>query len=347
MSSPVQVRRWTEGVAVVMPAYREEDNLEATVEDFLGTLTSGGHEHRVVVVNDGSPDGTGEILDRLAARYPERVLAVHHEKNLGYGAAVRTGIRSALDGTDMRRLLLTDSDGQFKADDLLDFLRVQREERADAVIGYREQRADSRGRRINAALWTALSRMLLNHGSRDVDCAYKLIDRQCLEDVELRGEAAAISPELLAKIRVDRPRVLEHPVRHYPRLHGEQTGARFSVILRSLIGLLRVYVELARAGHKLGWAARALRPRDVGAAIVTAVALVVAVIAYVYYSRRGQVLAYPDALSHVLIARRVVASPTAGVAQLGGVWLPLPGALELPLVWVRGWYQSGFAGSVV
>lgn len=347
MSAPVLVRRWTEGVAVVMPAFREEANLETTVEDFLNTLTSSGHEHCVVVVDDGSPDGTGEILDQLAERYPGRVLAVHHERNLGYGAAVRTGIRAALDGTDLRRLLLTDSDGQFKAEDLIGFLEVQREERADVVIGYREQRADSRSRRLNAALWTALSRMLLHHGSRDVDCAYKLIDRQCIEDVELRGEAAAISPELLAKIRIDRPRVLEHPVRHYPRLHGEQTGARLSVILRSLVGLLRVYADLARAGHKWGWASRALRPRDAGAAIVAVVALVAAVAAYVHYSRAGQVLAYPDALSHVLIARRVVASPTAGLAQLGGVWLPLPGVLELPLVWVSGWYQSGFAGSLV
>ena len=347
MSTPVLVRRWTEGVAVVMPAYREEANLESTVEDFLGTLASSGHSHCVVVVDDGSPDSTGAILDLLAAKYPGRVLAVHHEQNMGYGAAVRTGIRAALDGTDLRRLLLTDSDGQFKAQDLIEFLDVQREERADVVIGYREQRADPPGRRVNAALWTALSRLLLHHGSRDVDCAYKLIDRQCLEDVELRGEAAAISPELLAKIRIGRPRMLEHPVRHYPRLHGEQTGARFSVILRSLLGLLRVYAELARAGHKWGWATRLFRPKDPGAAIVTLAALLASVTAYVYYSRAGQVLAYPDALSHVLIARRVVASPTAGVAQLGGVWLPLPGVLELPLVWVSGWYQSGFAGSVV
>jgi glycosyltransferase involved in cell wall biosynthesis len=347
VTTPVLVRRWTEGVAVVMPAYREEDNLESTVEDFLNTLESGGHAHCVVVVDDGSPDSTGDVLDALAERYPGRVLAVHHEQNQGYGAAVRTGIRAAMERTELRRLLLTDSDGQFKADDLLDFMRVQQEERADVVIGYREERADPLRRRINAAMWTALSRLLLGHGSRDVDCAYKLIDRQCLENIELHGEAAAISPELLAKIRISRPRVLEHPVRHYPRLHGEQTGAQLSVILRSLAGLLGVYADLTRAGAKWRWTSRLIRPRDTGAAFVSIAALFVSIAAYVYYSRQGQTLAYPDALSHVLIARRVVASPTAGVAQLGGVWLPLPGVLELPLVWVSGWYQSGFAGSVV
>ncbi len=101
---PRAARLYTEGVTVVMPAYNEEENLRATVEDFLGTLA--GMEHRIVVVNDGSPDGTGRVLDELAELYPGRVIAVHHQVNQGYGGAVRTGIAAALDQTDMRRILL-------------------------------------------------------------------------------------------------------------------------------------------------------------------------------------------------------------------------------------------------
>jgi glycosyltransferase involved in cell wall biosynthesis len=338
---------WSEGVAVVMPAYREEDNLVATVEDFLKSLESAGYPHCVVVVDDGSPDMTGVRLEELAQRYPGRVLAVHHPENRGYGAAVRTGIQAALERTDLRRLLLTDSDGQFRADDLLRFLARQREERADAVIGYRRARADPLARKINATLWTVLSRALLRHGSRDVDCAFKLIDRQLLEGVELHGEAAAISPELLARIQAQRPRVLEEPVEHYPREHGDQTGAKLSVIIRSLLSLLRVYADLARNGHKWRRLSRLYRSDDPCLLVVTAAALLASVGSYLYFLHRGVVLSYPDALSHVLIARRVVASPTSGVAQLGGVWLPLPHLLQLPLVWVSWCYTSGFAGSVV
>jgi hypothetical protein len=58
-------------------------------------------------------------------------------------------------------------------------------------------------------------------------------------------------------------------------------------------------------------------------------------------------LAYPDAISHLLISRRVVAASTPGAAQLGAVWLPLPHLLSLPFVWVSAWYYSGFAGSVI
>jgi hypothetical protein len=330
-----------------MPAYKEEDNLAATVEDFVGTLQRADVEHRVVVVDDGSPDGTGAVLDRLAEQHPDRVVAVHHPVNRGYGAAVRTGIAAALEQTSMRHILLTDSDGQFHADDLLRFLDVQGATRADAVIGYRKKRADPWRRKLNAFFWTLGSRLLLRTGSRDVDCAYKLIDRRLLDGVTLSGEAAAISPELLAKIRGPRRKVVEHPVGHYAREHGEQTGAKLSVVLRSLASLGGVYLDLVRERRRWARLRRAVQPADRGLAAVTVVATVVSVAASVVYSRQGTALAYPDAVSHVLISRRVLASPTDGAAQLGGVWLPLPHVLALPLMWSRALYENGLAATVV
>ncbi len=237
-----------DGVTIVMPAYREEENLAATVADFLNVPESIGVPHCVVVVDDGSPDRTGEIADRLAAQYPGRVLAVHHEVNRGYGAAVSTGITTALEQVGYRWLFLTDSDGQFKAAQLPSFLAEAQRERADAVVGYRPRRADPWFRKANGFLWTAASRFLLRVGIRDVDCAYKLIDRRSLRGITLTGEAATISPELLAKLRLLDARIIERPVDHFPRQHGEQTGANLSVIIRSLIGLLALALEVAGQG---------------------------------------------------------------------------------------------------
>ena len=237
----------TAGVTVVMPAYREEANLAGTVEDMLTTLDGIGEEHVVVVVNDGSRDRTGEIADDLAARYPGRVHVVHHEVNRGYGAAVRTGIATALAHTRHAWLFLTDSDGQFRGEQLPHFLAAARAERADAVIGFRPRRADPAPRKVNAWLWTQASRLLLGVGTRDVDCAYKLISRQVLDGVPLRGNAALISPEIMMRIRAQGARIVQRPVNHYPRLHGEQTGANLSVILASLLGLLGLWRERVTA----------------------------------------------------------------------------------------------------
>ena len=186
-----------DGVTVVLPAYREEANLTQTVEDMLGTLgLRPGEPHQVVIVNDGSPDATGEIADtpghslsgaghrrpppgepRLRRRRPDG----HRERHL--------------EQTDSRRLFLTDSDGQFSAAQLPDFIREAHAERADAVIGYRKKRADPLQRKINATLWGWACKLLLRIRARDVDCAYKLVDRagpgRC---VRCAAEAGTISP---------------------------------------------------------------------------------------------------------------------------------------------------------
>ncbi len=336
-----------DGVCVVMPAYREEQNLASTVADFLRVAESIGIPHCVVVVNDGSPDRTGEVAEQLAAEHPGRVLVVHHQVNRGYGAAVSTGIQAALERADHRWLFLTDSDGQFHAAQLPTFLAEAQRERADAVVGYRPSRADPWYRRANAFLWTTASRLLVRVGVRDVDCSYKLIDRSYLQGIVLKGEAATISPELIAKLRLRNARIIERPVEHFPRQHGEQTGAKLSVVIRSLIGLLALSLEIAgqrRPGRLLH---RLLRPMDSVLAVTTLAATGASVASYLYFLHRGVTLAYPDAVSHLLIARRVIDSPTVGVAQLGAVWLPLPHLLSLPLIWVNAWYYSGFAGSLI
>jgi hypothetical protein len=295
-----------DGVTVVLPAYREEGNLAGTVEDMLGTLAGIGERHVVVVVNDGSSDRTGDVADDLAARYPGRVHVVHHEVNKGYGAAVRTGIATALEHTDSEWLFLTDSDGQFRAEQLPEFLSEAKTERADAVIGFRPYRADPTMRKVNAWLWTQASRVLLGVGARDVDCAYKLISRRVLDGVPLHGDAALISPEVMMRIRGRGARVLQRPVNHYPRLHGEQTGAKLSVILVSLIGLLGLWRE-RMSGALPGRVIRAVaRPRDGVAAAVAAAAVIGAIVTYLALSAGHAVLT-----SHAVLV---------GTAGWGGPW---------------------------
>ncbi|WP_219826000.1 glycosyltransferase family 2 protein [Nonomuraea typhae] len=330
-------------LAVVMPAYCEEGNLEATVMDFLSVLEGG--ENQIIVVNDGSLDATGVVAEDLATRFPGRVSVVHHETNQGYGAAVRTGIHAALERTDAELIFLTDSDGQFLARQLPWFVEVAGKERADAVVGYRMRRADPLARRVCGWLWTRMGRALLRVRVRDVDCAYKLLDRRLLENVSLYGDAATISPELLAKVQARGARVVQRPVEHFPREHGHQTGLNPAVVLRSLLGLVRLWAGMFRHSPLGRAAQRLIRPHDPALAVLTVVAAVLSVVAYVWFANVP--LSYPDAVSHLLISRRVLESPTPGLAQLGGVWLPLPHLLALPLIWIDAWYLSGLAGSLI
>jgi hypothetical protein len=334
------------GVTVVLPAYREEANLAGTVEDMLGTLDTMGEQHVVVIVNDGSDDRTGEVADALAARYPGRVHVVHHEVNKGYGAAVRTGIATALKQTDAPWLFLTDSDGQFRAAKLPWFVSEARTERADAVIGFRPRRADPMTRKVNAWLWTRASRLLLGVSARDVDCAYKLVGRRVLDGVQLHGDAALISPELLMNIRARGARILQRPVEHYPRLHGEQTGAKLSVIAASLLGLLGLWLTRMRESLPGRMVRSVTHPRDVVCAALTGAAAVVSVAAYLVFAAQHVLLGYPETVRGLLIGRRLAEGLSPGPA-LGVAWLPFWHVLIAATAWNDTWYYSGLSGSVL
>ncbi|HET9015550.1 MAG TPA: glycosyltransferase family 2 protein [Thermomicrobiaceae bacterium] len=233
-------------VAVVLPAYNEEPNLARTVRGAQDYLSRAMDDYRVVVVDDGSADGTGTVAAALAATDPEHVIVVTHPVNRGYGAAVRSGIAAAL-ATECPWIFLTDADGQFDLSEIGMLLGVAGEEQADLVTGWRTRRADSTIRRLNATLWSTASRLLLGLHVHDVDCAFKLVHRRVLAGMTLEGEAAVISPELLAKTAHAGYRIVEVPVSHFPREAGEQSGANLKVIVRSLFGLVRLRLSLVRA----------------------------------------------------------------------------------------------------
>jgi hypothetical protein len=330
------------GVAVVMPAYREEESLAETAEDFLSTLRASGCEHCVVIVNDGSPDRTGLVAELLRVQNPGRVRVVHHEVNRGYGAAVGSGIRMALEQTRLHHVFLTDADGQFKADQLPDFLQQARDERADAVIGYRTEQTVRR--RFRAWLRSKAVSVLLHIRSKDVDCPYKLIDRRVLTDFELDGNAEVSQVELLAKLRKSGARIIERPVHHHPRPLGDQPGVRPSTVGRSTRELVHSWLGERKDRRTLR---RLKKGDDPVLRLVTVATVISSVAACFYFGAHHQSLDYIDSVSRLLIARRVVAGSPPGLAQLGGVWLPLPFLLSLLLVWNPALYHSGLAASLV
>ncbi|MGA7672006.1 MAG: glycosyltransferase family 2 protein [Nitrolancea sp.] len=230
-------------VSVVFPAFNEEENLERVVNDARNFLTETVADYRIVVVNDGSTDRTADVAQLLSREDQAHMLVVTHEVNRGYGAAVRSGLSAAAQtGSDW--VVLLDADGQFDIRELDLLLDIAGDRGIDLVAGHRTHRADSTVRKLNAWLWSTTSRLLLGIRVHDVDCAFKLINRRVLETITLQGEAAVVSPELLAKTARTGFTIAEVPVSHFPRQAGEQSGANLRVIARSLIGLVRLRLQL-------------------------------------------------------------------------------------------------------
>lgn len=224
-------------VAFFMPAHNEAENLPTTVERAHAYFDEAGISNRtVIVVDDGSTDNTQDVLQDVAASYPLHL--VNHDVNRGYGGALRSGFLAALE-TGHDWIAFCDSDGQFHPADLQLLIDAAMREDAKVILGFREARADNWKRRAAGRTWHHLSQFILGFKAQDVDCGFKLFHREALQKVaaQLNGEHAAISPELLARLKFAGYKFSEVAIPHYPRSCGEQSGLKLHVAVGSVFDL--------------------------------------------------------------------------------------------------------------
>lgn len=229
-----------DSLSVFFPAYNEEKNITQTVEKAKKVLENLKiKKWEILVVNDGSRDKTGEIVESLTKK-DYHIHLITHNPNQGYGEALKTGFYNA----KYSWIAFTDSDGQFDFSEISKFL--EKTDEADIVAGYRINRQDSLMRKINGWGWTNLSNILLGIKVRDVDCGFKLVKKEVIEKIpKLKStRGGMISPELLAKAGKKGFKIVEVGVHHYPRKEGKQTGANFKVIITSFANLFSLWWEL-------------------------------------------------------------------------------------------------------
>ena len=230
------------------PAHNEEANLAGLVEEALETLPGLAETFEIIAVNDGSKDGTAAIADALAAAHPDIVRAVHHPTNLGYGAALRTGLGAAR----YELVAFTDGDRQFKVVDIGRLTeRIAAADAPDVVVGFRIKRADPLIRTLYARAYRLANRIFFGLKVTDVDCACKLFRREALDGLRVESGGAFFSAELLIKLQAAGRSVAQVGVPHYARTLGSATGAKPSVVFRAVKDFwllrLRMWSNKARA----------------------------------------------------------------------------------------------------
>jgi glycosyltransferase involved in cell wall biosynthesis len=204
------------GIGVFSPCYNEEGNLGNVVKALAPELAKVAERFEIVIVNDGSRDRIGEIADALAVA-SAYVKVIHHSTNLGYGAAVSSGLWACTEPC----IVLCEGDGQFQAADIGRL--TAKTPTYGVVIGRYARRADSFIRRINGKSWRLLIRPLLGVRVSDIDYGLKLFNGQLLEGLRLQATGAMISAELMAKLGRRGARICEVEVSHFFRVAGMQS----------------------------------------------------------------------------------------------------------------------------
>ena len=201
-------------LSMFVPFHDELEALPRVVERALDVFGGRPDGFELILVDDGSRDGSGELADELAARHPA-VRVVRHEHNLGYGAALGTGFRACTGDV----VCYSDADLPVRLEDFADALPLLAD--ADLVTGYPRGWNKTPRRRAYTAVYRRLVRLLLGLQVRDVNFSFKLIRRELLERNELDARTGLVDAQLLVQAVRLGGRLVEREVAYCERQVGQ------------------------------------------------------------------------------------------------------------------------------
>src|SRR5688500_3347879 len=225
-------------LSVFFPAYNDSGTIASLVITALQAASNLTPNYEVIVVNDGSTDSTGQILQELARVYPQLKI-VTHAVNRGYGGALRSGFASA--SKDV--IFYTDGDAQYDPAEM-GLLWPKMAPGVDLVNGFKISRSDPWHRIVIGRIYHHTVKTLFGLHVRDVDCDCRLLRRSIFDRVRLEKNSGVICLEMMKKIQDAGFTIVEVPVHHYHRAHGQSQFFNFRRVIRTGIDVLKLWYVL-------------------------------------------------------------------------------------------------------
>ena len=217
-------------LSIVIPAYNEAETIRGIV-DKVRAVELAGIDQEIIIVNDCSNDGTGKLIDEIAAAHPE-VRALHHEVNMGKGAALRTGFEHCTGDW----VIVQDADLEYNPEEYRLLLEPVLQGEADVVYGSRflgsgAHRVVYYWHYMGNRFLTTLSNMFTNINLTDMETCYKMFRREVLEKIQIKESRFGFEPEITAKVARLHYRIYEVGISYYGRTYeeGKKIGWRDGV----------------------------------------------------------------------------------------------------------------------
>jgi glycosyltransferase involved in cell wall biosynthesis len=221
-------------VSLFFPVYRDESTVRRVTEKAIAVLKEIAEEYEVIIVDDGSPDRAGELADELAAEYP-CVTVVHHPRNLGYGAAIKSGLARAR----FEWICFTDGDDEYDVFDLHKLIALK--DFYDLVITFRYVKAYSSRRQLISWVYNSVLRVLFRTQYRDISTGLRLVRKSLIDQITCESNSPFIGAEITIKSMLKGYRVGEVGIQTFPREFGEGASTSLPNILATIRDMTNVY----------------------------------------------------------------------------------------------------------
>jgi glycosyltransferase involved in cell wall biosynthesis len=224
-----------------MPVYNEAGNIAETINNYFDSIVKRVTPSEMIIAEDGSTDGTKEILEALKEKIPFRLVSSDQRK--GYTQAVKDALRLPA----YEFVFFSDSDGQHDPEDFFKLFKYI--EGNDIIIGYKAPRRDPLHRIILSKVYNFIIGILFGLWLKDIDSGFRLIRKKVIEDIlnEVRTLKYCISSEFVIRAYQKGYRIKEVPIRHMPRCFG--TTSIFSIsnlpkiVCGLIVGLVKIKLE--------------------------------------------------------------------------------------------------------
>jgi glycosyltransferase involved in cell wall biosynthesis len=231
-------------VTLFFPVYGDELTVRTVAEKALTVLADVADRYEVLIVDDASPDRSGEIADELAAEY-EHVRVIHHETNRGYGAAVQSGLAEA----KYEWICLTDGDDEYDIFDLYNLIKLR--DYYDLIITFRYRKLYSGQRILISWIYNSLVRFLFRTPYRDISTGLRLVRKSLVDEIDLDSSSPFIGAELAIKTMLRGYRVGEVGIQTFPRAFGRGFSTSPGNILATIADMLRTRKKVFSETYQL------------------------------------------------------------------------------------------------
>ncbi|MBI3956216.1 glycosyltransferase family 2 protein [Candidatus Gottesmanbacteria bacterium] len=226
-------------ISIFFPCYNDRKTIGTLVSDAYEILKKFTHTPEVIVIDDGSTDGSQNLLKKLKKTNYHNLRLMFHTRNLGYGAVLASGLTHATGDL----IAYTDGDGQYDIRELPRLLALVDGD-VSFVNGIKEERHDPIERIILGNLYKFIARWMFWLPITDVDCDFRLIKGSIAKKFKLKTTSGAVCVCLVKKAQRAGAIFAEVTVSHYPRRHGQSQFFTVRRLTHTLYEFLLLWVEL-------------------------------------------------------------------------------------------------------
>jgi glycosyltransferase involved in cell wall biosynthesis len=224
-------------ISLFFPVYNDEMTIERLTLKCIKVLEEVADAYEIIIVNDGSPDNSGEVADQMAAKY-SFVKVVHHDVNKGYGAAIKTGFLNA----QYEWVCFTDGDDEYDVQDLFKLIKLK--DYYDLIITFRYVKLYSNFRIFISGVYNKLFRFVFRTNYRDISTGLRLIRKSVYDDLFLISDSPFIGAEITLRTMLKGYRVGEVGIQTFPREFGSGASTSLKNIIRTLKDMRKVFIHI-------------------------------------------------------------------------------------------------------